>query len=358
MRATTARYAILGATILALSGCRTGTPANTASSGSGWNWVLDWKKPPTPAVTATPSGPHLPSANATPGGAPTNAYAPRRRKRVRLATRIRPARRTPISRHRIRPAGRVYEYECLTILMASRRRAAGRAPGGARRISRPKANRMPEPRTRWLRQTSPYSESYGQQQPAASQAYAPRALLPAATRPRPRQALTSHRSASSQPRPDARRLPMPTAPANSPPRDVARRQPTTNPRGGNPAEPNANNYAAPSSARRSKPRRPNRPRPAMLRSDGSERRAGPRPGGSQTGQHRYVPGQTGSSARHDSLSDARPTDTWLPTREKILTTGRAEQAITFRLMRPSLSPARSRPRLARSAHGLRRAACR
>ena len=74
MRATTARYAILGATILALSGCRTGTPANTASSGSGWNWGWNRKSATsTPAVTATPSGPQLPSANATPGGA-TNAY--------------------------------------------------------------------------------------------------------------------------------------------------------------------------------------------------------------------------------------------------------------------------------------------
>ena len=37
--------------------------------------------------------------------------------------------------------------------------------------------------------------------------------------------------------------------------------------------------------------------------------------------------------------------TWLPTREKILTTGRAEQATTFRLMRPSLSPAQRPARL-------------
>ncbi len=66
MRATTAQCAMVAATILALSGCRSGT------SGSGWNWGWGRKSAASnPSMNSTPSGPQLPSA-----GASQPAYAP------------------------------------------------------------------------------------------------------------------------------------------------------------------------------------------------------------------------------------------------------------------------------------------
>jgi hypothetical protein len=66
MRATTAQCAIVAATILALSGCRSGT------SSSGWNWGWGRKSAASnPSINTTPSGPQLPSA-----GASQPAYAP------------------------------------------------------------------------------------------------------------------------------------------------------------------------------------------------------------------------------------------------------------------------------------------
>jgi hypothetical protein len=67
MQATLARTAIVAATIMALSGCRSG------ASSSGWNWGWSRKSATAsnPSLNSTTSGPQLPSASATPPG-----YAP------------------------------------------------------------------------------------------------------------------------------------------------------------------------------------------------------------------------------------------------------------------------------------------
>ncbi len=200
-----------------------------------------------------------------------------------------------------RPASRVDEYESLHESLWRRDGRAGtadrRAPAGTR-VSRPKANRMPEPRTRWLRRPVRIANRGQRLASAAGQAWrygcarhTPPGSYQATSTPGAYQPPVGQQPAAAGPPAVADAYgagQQPAAGYGAPPTHYG------NPPAGNPAEPNANNYAAPNSAPAEQTAATQSATPGYAPA-ATDPNAGAAPSASayQPGNTGYVPGQTG-----------------------------------------------------------------
>ena len=235
MRANLARTAIVAATIMALSGCRSG------ASSSGWNWGWNRKNAAAsnPSLN-TPSGPQLPSASATPPGfAPGNSATAQQGGTsgyAEQATAVGGA--YPASAYPGQPTG--YNNSASATNGMSNNAAPGTNYGAPPNSAAPNYG---APANNLAPQTGPYSDSYGQ---AAGQGgTTPNAYgSPAAGYPNSAGPNAPYQTSGSQVAADSA-LPTPAYPATA----VDPNANTVPAAGGNPAPPANVSYGTPADPR-------------------------------------------------------------------------------------------------------------